>query len=288
MKKKQTNTLGSWIDQSEMQRLTEALVPDDPELAGDQAGSLMNRVSGIGVPKPSLDIDQPTAYQAAPFPVADPQEPSEDMPPPFNEGGEGAAMRAARALAEVRLRAEESGFLKRRGQGEVAADSLVTAIPPVIDNRSEFPSNQEAIQEPTENKELVPFEVPQGPLRLRLDAFADWAMQLARASRIVIVDGQGYPLLHKDLGAGESESDSAMVDSAMRLISVLEQVQARTDFARDGAMNLPLEEGGWLGVLRCENAGGRLCIAVVTPVPLEIEKSAAMKNELARTMEAGG
>ena len=74
----------------------------------------------------------------------------------------------------------------------------------------------------------------------------------------------------------------------MRLISVLEQVQARTDFARDGAMNLPLEEGGWLGVLRCENAGGRLCIAVVTPVPLEIKNSAAMKTELARTMAAGG
>ncbi|NOX98577.1 MAG: hypothetical protein GXP30_02410 [Verrucomicrobia bacterium] len=168
----------------------------------------------------------------------------------------------------------------------------MSLVPPVFDDSLEIPvtgGGEQASEFHTEtlSAEVPFFELPQGPLRLRLDAFAIWAMNLAQASRIVIVDGQGYPLLHKDLEEGESEGDSEMVDSAMRLISVLEQVQARTDFARDGAMNLPLEEGGWLGVLRCESAGGRLCIAVVTPVPLGIVNSAAMKAELARTMEAG-
>lgn len=271
-----------------MQRLTNALAPDDAEDEGVQGGAVMNGVLGIGMPKQSLDIDQPAAYRAAPFPAPDPQESSEEAPSSFNHADEGPAMRAARALADIRLRAEESGFLKRRAPEATSSGSQVTAIPPVFDQGPKVSVQREVAQEPEVHPEVPAFEIPQGPLRLRLDAFAVWAMQLAQASRIVIVDGQGYPLLHKDMGEGASESDAAMVDSAMRLISVLEQVQARTDFARDGAMNLPLEEGGWLGVLRCENAGGRLCIAVVTPVPLEIENSAAMKSELARTMEAGG
>ena len=57
-----------------MQRLTEALVPDDPDAAGDQEGAMMDGVSAIGMPKQSLDIDQPAAYQAAPFPTPDTQE----------------------------------------------------------------------------------------------------------------------------------------------------------------------------------------------------------------------
>ncbi len=275
-----------------MQQLAKALLPDDPELDGDQQSAVMNDAPGIGLPRLRLDIDQPAAYRAAPFPVSEPQASSEQSAPIFNEGGEGPAMRAARALADVRLRAEESGFLKRGGQGPVSTGSEMTAVPPVFDDKSRLPATGEeaqAVEANTEvsNADAPVYEMPQGPLRLRLDAFAAWAMTLAHATRIVIVDGQGYPLLHKDMGEGASEGDSEMVDSAMRLISVLEQVQARTDFARDGAMNLPLEEGGWLGVLRCENAGGRLCIAVVTPVPLEIENSAVMKAELARTMEAG-
>jgi len=272
-----------------MQRLAKVLAPDETGIESDQESSMIDEVSGIGMPKQSLDIDQPAAYRAAPFPASIPQVVPEDSVPSFNEENVGPAMRAARALSDVRLRAEENGFLKRRGQQSTLADSQVTAIPPVFEDRgAEVLASGESSQQSTANTGISVFEVPKGPLRLRLDAFADWAMQVAQASRIVIVDGQGYPLLHKDLDEGASESDSAMVDSAMRLISVLEQVQARTDFARDGAMNLPLEEGGWLGVLRCENAGGRLCIAVVTPVPLEIKNSAAMKTELARTMAAGG
>ena len=277
MKKKQTNTLDSWIDQSEMQRLTKALVPDDPEFVDGQAGTLMDEVSGIGMPKQNLDIDQPAAYQAAPFPTLD----SQGAPGESSAVDEGPVMRAARALAEVRLRADEIGLLKPRGHSATSSGSPVTGIPPGLDSSSEESAKPAISPDPSS------FEIPSGTLRVRLDAFASWAMQLTQASRIVIVDGQGYPLLHRDAAAGVIEGDSAMVDSAMRLTSVLEQVQARTDFARDGAMNLPLEEGGWLGVLRCENAGGRLCIAVVTPVPLEIENSALMKNELARTMEAG-
>jgi len=258
-----------------MQRLTQALVPDDPESGGDHQGALMDEVSGIGMPGQGLNIDQPAAYQAGPFPSPKPQEASGVATP----DAEGPVLRAARALAEVKLRADESGFLKRRGQQATPSEPQMTTVPPVFGSGAENSA--------TPVIATGAFEVPQGPLRVRLDAFALWAMQLIQASRIVIVDGQGYPLLHRDSVKGSIEGDSAMVDSAMRLTSVLEQVQARTDFARDGAMNLPLEEGGWLGVLRCENAGGRLCIAVVTPVPLEIENSASMKNELTRTMAAG-
>lgn len=305
MKKKQKNTLGSWIDQSEMQRLTQALAPDENESEGVSTGE----VSGIGLPRQSLNIDQATAYRAAPFP--EPALPTQQVnitgPAEESVGGlapvmspdqaeaevrtaEGPVLRAARALAEVRLRAEENGFLKRRhlksAQLEPQA-AEITAIPPVLAPVSGRFENQQGKQDESHDESYGVFELPQGPLRVRLDAFADWAMHMAEASRIVIVDGQGYSLLHRDLGEGGNEGGTAIVDSAMRLTSVLEQVQARTDFARDGAINLPLEEGGWLGVLRCENAGGRLCIAVVTPSPLEVEKSAAMKNELARTMEAG-
>lgn len=282
-----------------MLRLTRALAPDDQENEEASVGD----VSSIGLPKPGLDIDQPAAYRAAPFPepaelspvIADKLPAAGMIEPvvpadPIESGGEldeGPVLRAARALAEVRLRAEENGFLKRRDQGRSIAESQRTAIPPVFERQRDESENQEEVNKQTKYEDSAIFEVPQGPLRVRLDAFAGWAMQLTEASRIVIVDGQGYPLLHRDLAEGGSEEGAAMVDSAMRLTSVLEQVQVRTDFARDGALNLPLEEGGWLGVLRCENAGGRLCIAVVTPDPLEIEKSALMKSELARTMEAG-
>jgi len=271
-----------------MQRLTKALAPEDQVIAvgSEREDFVVSEVSGIGMPKQTLDIDEPTAYRAAPYPEADPQETSDESLSSFKKGEEGPVLRAARALADVRLRAEESGFLKRHHQKDDSSDSQITAIPPVFDNVTASPASQEEVQIPQVSTTSSSFEMPQGPLRVRLDAFAVWAMQMADASRIVIVDGQGYPLLHRDSGEGASEGDAAMVDSAMRLTSVLEQMQGRTDFARDGAMNLPMEDGGWLGVLRCENAGGRLCIAMVTPVPLEIEKSALMKNELARTMEA--
>lgn len=320
-----------------MQRLAQALAPDDQDHESD--GTLAEEVSGIGLPKQSLNIDAPVAYRAAPFPepgILTPEPESEpsvpensgeepsagqvvweesiepivrvdsvatevsidkvgqvepvtpSAPTPVGDMNEGPVLRAARALAEVRLRAEENGFLKRRTEESEFAESKGTAIPPVFDTRTDEPGGgvEGQDQGQADNTKSLSFKIPQGPLRVRLDAFASWAMELAEASRIVIVDGQGYPLLHRDLAEGASENDPAMVDSAMRLTSVLEQVQVRTDFARDGALNLPLEEGGWLGVLRCENAGGRLCIAVVTPNPLAIEASAAMKNELARTMGA--
>ncbi len=282
-----------------MLRLTKALAPDDQ---GNEEASV-DGASSIGLPKPGLDIDQPAAYRAAPFPepAVLSREPVDKFPAagmveqvasadPIESGGEldeGPVLRAARALAEVRLRAEENGFLKRRDQRPSITESQRTAIPPVFEQQRDESENQEEVKKQGEQEASAIFEMPQGPLRVRLDAFACWAIQLTEASRIVIVDGQGYPLLHQDLADGGSVEGAAMVDSAMRLTSVLEQVQARTDFARDGALNLPLEEGGWLGVLRCENAGGRLCIAVVTPDPLEIETSALMKSELARTMESG-
>ena len=281
MKKKQTNTLDSWIDQSEMQRLTKALAPDDMEALGDHEGAVMTEVSGIGLPKKSMGDEEPVNYQATSFPAPDPQKTDgESLSVSDGAVGEGPVLRAARALAEVRLRADESGLLKRRGQKSTSTEPQKVAVPPVFDSSAEEPDQPDISNDP------VPFEVPKGPLRVRLDAFASWAMQLAKASRIVIVDGQGYPLIHRDLAEGAGEGDSAMVDSAIRLTSVIEQVQARTDFARDAAMNLPLEDGEWLGVVRCENAGGRLCIAMVTPVPLDLKKSALMKGELARTMEA--
>ncbi len=318
MKKKKTNTLDSWIDQSEMQRLADALLPAEPELAGEpESGrSLAEDVSSIGLPKQGLDINQAAAYRAAPFPTSAEVSPSQSDPVPEQsekvasisyrpesvaepspalataatevkaESDEGPVLRAARALAAVRLRAEESGFLKRRHLVPADTVSQVTAIPPVIADEQVGKDDQSLAEGQAGESSGGSFEVPQGPLRTRLDAFASWAMGLAEASRLVIVDSQGYTLLHRDLVGGGS-GDSAMVDSAMRLTSVLEQVQARTDFARDGALNLPLEEGGWLGVLRCESAGGRLCIAVVTPAPLQVEKSALMKGELVRTMEAG-
>lgn len=300
MKKKQTNTLGSWIDLDELSRLTNALVPDDPGASGDGDGQgaalgVVPAMMGVGMPKRGLNIDEPSAYRAAPFPGPLPEsgEASGGLGKKGQRRDEGPVLRAARALAEVQLRAEENGFLKRRGLKTVHPDSPTVAVPPVFDWKQVSSEPSDLATPQTEGLGSVgtagadSFEVPQGPLRERLDAFVGWAMRLTRASRMVIVDGQGYSLLHRDLDSQASEGDPAMVDSAMRLTSVLEQVQARTDFARDGALNLPLEEGGWLGVLRCENAGGRLCIAVVSATPLEIAQSTLMKNELARTMEAG-
>lgn len=303
MKKQQTNTLGSWIDLAELSRLTNALAPDDPKAGGDGDGhgAALGEVPdmmGIGTLKRSLNIDEPGAYRAAPFPVPqlEPGEASDGLGESGGKGqgrDEGPVLRAARALAEVHLRAEEHGFLKRRVLKTVFPGSPAIVMPPVFDSKQESSGvsglawTQMEGRDPVDVVGADSFEVPQGPLRERLDAFVDWAMRLTRASRMVIVDGQGYSLLHRDLDSRESEGDPAMVDSAMRLTSVMEQVQARTDFARDGALNLPLEEGGWLGVLRCENAGGRLCIAVVSAAPLEIAQSSLMKNELARTMEAG-
>jgi hypothetical protein len=295
---KQTNTLGSWIDLAELSRLTNALAPDDSEAGGEGDGAALGEVpdmTGVGRPKRELDIDEPSAYRAAPFPeqMPEPGEASGELDKKGQWQDEGPVLRAARALAEVRLRAEENGFLKRRELKTVYPGSPAIAVPPVFDWKQEA-SEQSGLTAPhlggqvsIDTAAADSFEIPQGPLRERLDAFVDWAMRLTRASRMVIVDGQGYSLLHRDLESQASEGDAAVVDSAMRLTSVLEQVQARTDFARDGALNLPLEEGGWLGVLRCENAGGRLCIALVTAAPLEIAQSALMKNELARTMAAG-
>lgn len=300
MKKKQTNTLGSWIDLAELSRLTNALAPEDSEVGGDGdgQGAALGEVPdtmGIGMPKRGLNIDEPSAYRAAPFPEQMPEsgEASGEAGQNGQEQDEGPVLRAARALAEVRLRAEENGFLKRRELKTAYPDSPAIAVPPVFDWKQESSEQSDLAAPQMEGQVVVDtaaadsFEVPQGPLRERLDAFVNWAMRTTQASRMVIVDGQGYSLLHRDLDSQASEGDPAMVESAMRLTSVLEQVQARTDFARDGALNLPLEEGGWLGVLRCENAGGRLCIALVTAKPLEIVQSALMKNELARTMEAG-
>jgi len=283
VKKKQTNTLGSWIDVGELKRLTKALVPDAPEAAGDGQVADVGEVPdtrGVGMPKRGLDIDEPSAYRAAPFPgqataawEETPQGKDEvDEAGGADENGQeqvqGPVLKAARALAEVHLRAEENGFLRRRRLKTVDPDSEAIAVPPVFEGRQESPTPPIPAAGDPEGRvagEMAAgdsFVVPQGPLRERLDAFVDWAMRLTGASRMVVVDGQGYSLLHRDLDAQADEGDPALVDSAMRLTSVLEQVQARTDFARDGALNLPLEEGGWLGVSRCETGAGRLCIAL--------------------------
>lgn len=325
MKKKQTNTLDSWIDQSELQRLADALAPTDKDSADapavqNETPTLTEQASSIGLPKKTLDINQPTAYRAAAFPhsntlpaaeattdapaaAASPSSPSlpesassvaKQKSPEIGQADKGPVLRAARALAEVRLRAEENGFLKRHATPSPAGvpHQQVMKVPPALhvlvspeNALSSSVATASSAKLATES-ELSDFEIPQGPLRSRLESFVTWAMPLVQASRLVIVDGEGYTLLHRDLQGGSDES-SSLADSAMRLTSVLEQVQARSDFARDGALNLPLEEGGWLGVLRCESAGGHLCIAVVTPAPLEVEKTARLKVKLAQTMKAG-
>ncbi len=305
MKKKQTNTLGSWIDLGELKRLTKALAPEGPESGGDgqvDAADGVPDTAEVGLPKRGLDIGTPEAYRAAPFPgqgiaargeTPEEKEETGGAEEDRQEQTQGPVLKAARALAEVHLRAEENGFLRRRELKTADPDSPAIAVPPVFESRQEStapPASAAADPEGDIAGEVAAgdsFEVPRAPLRERLEAFVDWAMRLTGASRMVIVDGQGYSLLHRDLEARASEGDPAMVDSAMRLTSVLEQVQARTDFARDGALNLPLEEGGWLDVLRCETGGGRLCIALVTAEPLGIAQSTLMKSELVQTMEAG-
>ena len=125
------------------------------------------------------------------------------------------------------------------------------------------------------------FAMPEGKLRDRLRAYADWVAQVTGCVSLRIVDPQGYSLLERD-----GENDPRMVDCALKLIAALEQARSRMmpDSPRAG-LYLPLTDDEWLGVLECESAAGRMCISLVTRAPLSKAAAGELIDTLRRTVE---
>lgn len=122
------------------------------------------------------------------------------------------------------------------------------------------------------------FQMPSGPLAVRLRAFTAWVGRVTGCRQIFITDVQGYSLLDSD-----ASENATAVGSALQLLEALDKFRQRMQCAdaRSG-LYLPLGPSEWFGVVECESSLGTVCLCLVIPAPL----SAAAALELARVLRS--
>lgn len=120
------------------------------------------------------------------------------------------------------------------------------------------------------------FQMPPGPLSVRLRAFTSWVGRVTGCTRMFITDSQGYSLLDSD-----ASGDATAVGSALQLLEALDKFRHRMHqaAARSG-LYLPVGPNEWFGVVECDTSAGPLCLCLLIPAPL----SASAALELARVL----
>ncbi len=161
------------------------------------------------------------------------------------------------------------------------ATRAMRALHAVASPRVPAPSPPEAPQPAEPAGSASGFSIPDGKLRDRLLAYANWVAEVTGCVSFRIVDPQGYSLLELD-----GDNDPRMVDCALKLIAALEEARSRmtADSPRAG-LYLPLSDDEWLGVLECESTAGRMCISLVTRAPLSKAAAAELIDTLRRTVD---
>lgn len=239
----------------------------------------------------------------------------DDIPPPKVISMQ-SKVRADETLAHIRRlgrsslpEAEETEpFLKAEPEPEMEASPSEPepAEPEVVESKIEEPVEHQAapVADPEPVSEGSPetetpeapeapeasegpdqtLFLPQGSLRIRLQAYGDWVHQVTECTRFQITDGQGYSLMED-----ENEQEASFVGSALQLMKVLETVGPKV--GGEGASSgvyLPMGADQWLCVLGAETRYGPVCLSMVTRAPLSAAAADELTRTLKRTLEAVG
>lgn len=238
----------SWIDRRELAELLQQLLPDAIPATPEQ---------------PAPDVDDPISLLA-------------DQAPDWDEPSTAPLHRS-----EAELRRE-------------ALHSLKSILP--FTTGSFSPGDGALPPQPTPAQPLPPaplpatfpapsgpeFQMPAGPLAVRLRAFTAWVGRVTGCTQIFITDSQGYSLLDSD-----DSGDATAVGSALQLLEALDKFRARTRLssARSGVY-LPLGPNEWFGVVECDSALGTVCLCLLIPAPLSAGAALELARVLRHTIEA--
>tara|TARA_R110002096_G_scaffold29509_4_gene88914 strand:+ start:4294 stop:5430 length:1137 start_codon:yes stop_codon:yes gene_type:complete len=300
--------------------LDELEVPQKQEVAEDkivESEAIFTEKAPVeeDLAPPSEEPDQPEAI-VEPDSGEDEQivEDEDDIPPPKVISMQ-SKVRADETLAHIRRLGRSSlpeaedtePFLKAESDPEAIEEEAEEI--PVSENLPQPPSSVpeppvEAVlpEEEEEVEQIVEGEpesaedeevaenldqvllLPQGSLRIRLQAYGDWVHQVTECTRFQITDGQGYSLMED-----EKQQEASFVGSALQLMKVLENVGPKV--GGEGASSgvyLPMGSEQWLCVLGCETRYGPVCLSMVTKAPLSAAAADELTGTLKRTLEAVG
>ena len=100
-------------------------------------------------------------------------------------------------------------------------------------------------------------EIPDGPLSVRLGAFAAWASRCAGGATVFVIDSQGYPL-------NENETNPDLLAAALLLADASQRAAGHVANAGSASGLLQMEVGTneMLTVLPVETQYGTLCLGL--------------------------
>ncbi len=249
------NSLGSWIDKSELERLVAAVGPKSERTAQQVPASqkvphmpnfTWHRPADPGRHQPAAGDD--SAAPAAPerFPVAEEVE------------------KFRNKVAAIKDKARSLGVLS---PGHPIPEEERPTQMPRIKIGSEFAKGA-----PT-TKSFPSFRAPQGPLRLRLECFGEWAATVSRAEAVIVADSQGDLVF-------ERGADPAWVSSVSVVASAGERAGRHLAISGNTLIHLDLPDDRKLAVLPCQTKFGQLSVGLVVTSPLRPEIALAISDAI--------
>ncbi len=268
------NSLGSWIDPEEIRSLTGKLMPAREEGEKEAKASAESGEKEEQQPD-GLGWNLPQSYSAAPFPTPERKlrAPAESAPVPPKLP---MARRAARALADLKSQAMESGLLKKKGE-------IPNGISPSSGNGVSEEKNKDGARSQLPELE---FEIADAPLRVRLLSFARWASRRTQSRFLILIDSQGYTLVEEkepDFPAASADlvraslMFSGVAGRSEKLITSQEEAQ--------GVALLALGDREWLAVVGCESRVGPVTLCLLLDQPVRAADSVLLRRGLERALD---
>jgi hypothetical protein len=190
-------------------------------------------------------------------------------------------------LRAIRQRASAAGILTRGS--EAVPMEPASNMPMTEDALSEQggrdevaagDANMAATKMGPSMPQMPAFDIPQGPLDLRLAAFASWARQVLRedGGHVLVMNDEGEVLWGGEAKAGLVLSTMMAWGAAIRASAT-----SACD-AMPKVVHQPLASGNVLTVIPCETASGIVHAAVAAPAGLTHEQAHRIREALCAAM----
>lgn len=283
----------SWIDENNLRDLAGQLTNSSPESKDDEGSQ---RAKGLAwelhtLPDSAFEASPTEAWQsiAVENPEVAKSEPpvsrdtnhsttEENAPPPMPSA---AIDQIRESLRSVREKAAEAGLLKSI-QLEPSELPVVASEPeasPPTDSRPPPPSTSE-IEASRPSEEPTEFNVPFGPVPVRLEAFAAWARSILGDAELFLLDEEGHLLWGV-------QAKSGLVLSAMLAWSAARHSSAAGASTMLDVLHQSLPNGGEICVVPCETQHGMIQIGIHRSEPLPRERARLLRGALRAAMSVG-
>lgn len=246
----------SWIDPDELRALANQLLDPEPEPPHDASFDL-RELPEAGLPSAPLigsDFFE-ESLPSSPLQEADDEELEEDPLEPATPPAEVEQIRAK--LRAIRDRARDAGLL-----------------PPPPEPPSQPETSQQAPAPPSkpQTTRFLPLE---GTIAERLDAFAHWALEFARAENLIIIDDHG------DILWGVPTRDDLVVNAMLLIHTDRENAGPETSqILRTGSI-----PGKQLSVLRAPTRHGCVNLALLAVHHLPDEDGTLLREALSLAVD---